>query len=296
MKVSVKVNKITRGVAMCIIVLFLTSIIMYNILDNNRIKVITQIVAIDNLPSSFEGFTILHISDLHGKVFGKEQEKLINIVNNCNYDMIAITGDMKDKSNHNNEALLKLLGGIKNKEYIFYVSGNSDDPYYNKKIKTETQAGIELKKKRCIFLDEPYPIKRGENTIWVCSLYLNNDISKQPNEISNKDIKIALSHFPLDKEGYDSASYIGLPNYDLVLAGHYHGGQWRVPIYGAVFIPNVNKLEFFPKQSTVSGLMEYGNYKQYVTRGLGASSKYPFLKFRLFNTPEINLITLVKEK
>ena len=61
-----------------------------------------------------------------------------------------------------------------------------------------------------------------------------------------------------------------------------------------MFIPDINGNKLFPKQNLVSGLNTYGRYNQYVSRGLG-SSKGTF-NFRLFNTPEINLITLVKNK
>ena len=78
-----------------------------------------------------------------------------------------------------------------------------------------------------------------------------------------------------------------------MLAGHYHGGQWRIPFYGAIFIPDAfSEIYLFPNQDEVKGLVTWGDTNQYVSAGLGASSNYKFLEFRLFNSPEINLLIL----
>ncbi len=86
----------------------------------------------------------------------------------------------------------------------------------------------------------------------------------------------------------------GLPPYDLVIAGHYHGGQIRLPGYGAFYIPDdsLPRQGLFPPQELASGLYVGNGIQQYVSRGLGASSRITFLKFRLFDTPEVNLIIL----
>ena len=271
-------------------------IVIYISTDNNKIKVVTEKVAIKNLPDSFDGFTILQLSDLHGKRFGDKQQKLLKKINNCNYDMIAITGDMMDNNNRDKKAFFELLDGIKNKDYLFCVRGNDDPPYYTNNTKKRTQIGVELEQKGCKLLESPYSIKRGDSTIWIFTLFNDSTLNSLPKNIPSGDTKIAISHYPLDQADYEDGQREGLPDCDLVLAGHYHGGQWRIPFIGALFVPDVNGHGLFPKQNTVSGLMEYGNYKQYITRGLGASGKYPLLRFRLFNTPEINLITLVKSK
>jgi len=65
---------------------------------------------------------------------------------------------------------------------------------------------------------------------------------------------------------------------------------------GAMFVPTKNPKEsFFPDKEIVSGLYNYENVSQYVSSGLGASKKIPFLGFRLFNTPQIDVIRLMKK-
>ena len=110
-----------------IITLLILITIIYNIYDSNRIKIVEQNVKIDNLPQSFNNFTILQITDLHGKYFGENQNKLLDKINSIDYDMIAITGDIKNKHEDNIDAFLDMMNGINNKEKVFFVMGNADD-------------------------------------------------------------------------------------------------------------------------------------------------------------------------
>jgi len=259
-------------------------IIIYNIYDNNRIVTVKQDVQIDNLPTSFNNFKILQISDLHGKMFGKNQELLINTVNSIAYDAIAISGDMIDNDSTDYEPFIKLLEGIENKDYIFYIEGNHG-PKFNKK----------LENLGCIPLNKPYEIKKENDKIVVFDFFDNGKFRDDIKDYEDYTT-IGITHYPWHDSFYNNArEHVG--KYDLVIAGHYHGGQIRIPFYGALFIPNISVAEFFPKQSDVSGYNVYGDYKQYISRGLGASKLGSTnFKFRLFNTPEINLITLVKNK
>lgn len=272
MKIKIKV---------CISILLLL-MIGYNIYNNSKINVLKEDIVIEDIPKSFENFTILQISDLHGKRFGKNQKRLIQKINNLDYDIIAMTGDMQDSKNNDDKPLNELLDGIKNKDYLFYVSGNHGPKYSN-----------ELKDKGCISLDKPYEIKRGNDSIWMYDFYSDTKLKPEGKEIDDRYTKIAITHYPWNETFYDNAKdQVG--SYDLVIAGHYHGGQYRIPFYGAIFIPEVNTGDcYFPKQDDVSGLNIYGNYKQYISAGLGASGS-KIRRFRLFNTPEINLIRLVK--
>lgn len=219
------------------------------------------------MPKSFEGFTILQITDLHGKYFGENQEKLIDIINNNDYDMIAITGDVINKHTESIEPFLDLMNGISNKENVFFVFGNADDKkYYN-----------DIKSSGCNMLEEPYKFERDNDELWINEYNFQQRFDKD-------GVSIGLGHIPIPQD-------VG---YDLILVGHYHGGQYRIPFYGALFVPDVNGNGILPKQEDVSGIKDFGNYKQYISRGLGASANLKFLEFRLFNTPEINLIKLVR--
>ncbi|MDY3998762.1 MAG: hypothetical protein SOY73_06660 [Blautia sp.] len=88
---------------------------------------------------------------------------------------------------------------------------------------------------------------------------------------------------------------MGYIDYDLSIAGHYHGGQLRLPFIGTLYIPSPTSgiiNGYFPTQKDVKGLNQIQNMQQYISAGLDSSASISFLDFRLFNTPEINVIIL----
>ena len=302
-----------------IVFIMCVAIIIYNYIDNNRVKVVKQDVIINNLPEEFENFTILQITDLHSKYFGNNQERLTKLINNQQYDFLVFTGDMGNIYDENNNAFIDLIEGINNKNFVFYIAGNSGPFvfeneglrfFYNssRNLKKNNMADI-LESYGIHLMDQVYGLKRGDNTLWISELITNREFNEKTNfQFNNGDIKIAITHYPMNESYYENQTAQwrmdddifsinndnNIPIYDLVLAGHYHGGQWRVPILGALYIPDINGNYFLPSRERVSGLTKWGDYKQYVSRGLGASGDYKFTRFRFFNTPEINLIKLVR--
>ena len=224
-----------------------------------------------------------------------DQKYLIDKINSIDYDILVITGDMSnDNDIEKSDGFIKLLDGINNKNNIFYVDGNEGLIAIDDTTNKVTDIGEQLINKECILLDKPYVIERNGQKL-VLSQFLNKEAyEKQYLETEDEDIKIVLTHYPRDKRYYEEVSVGNLPDYDLVIAGHYHGGQYRIPFLGAIFIPNINPYgtRFFPKQEEVSGLTEWGGYKQYVSRGLGASGDYKILRFRLFNIPQMDVLIL----
>lgn len=271
-----------KFVFMFFIFIVLVGTVIYNVYDNNRVIVVEEDVHIEGLPKVFDGFKILQLSDLHEKEFGENQDDLLDLINSLDYDIIAITGDMYSMNSKNEKPFLDLLDGIKNKDYMFYVSGNHG-PEFSKV----------LSDRGCIPLDKPYEIEMDGYKMAIYDFYDGKEFSNSIKEYDS-DVKIGITHYPWDESFYlNSKDMIG--NYDLIIAGHYHGGQIRVPFYGALFVPNLNGAKFLPDQYEVSGLQEYGDYKQYISRGLGASGGKKWNRFRLFNTPEVNLIELISD-
>lgn len=303
------------------IVLFATLLILvvYHVYDNNRIVVKQDVVFIENLPPQFQDFTILQITDLHGKYFGQNQAYLTALINTLEYDIIAVTGDMETSSN-SFDPFIALLEGIKNKENLFYVNGNSDLAY-DFLTGTKTDSGQKIEECGCILLDKPYPLMREGQILWLVDdlstsyrdlnpyqdvprtrfrsdieyiAYQEHygDLGTMADRIKeSSDLTVALAHIPRTQTELEKmVSPVNFWGSDLILAGHYHGGQIRIPFYGALFIPARSPFleNFFPDQRYVSGLIAGNNVQQYVSRGLGSSN----IPFRLFNTPEINLLTL----
>lgn len=280
-------------------------IVIYTIWDNNRIKVVEKDIEIKGLPREFEGFKILQISDLHEKTFGEKQENLIRKVNSINYDVITLTGDLLGSPDSGNYSpVYDLLDGINHKKHMLFVPGNTDPiPYVvnsdqtiskNPFLKGMEDRGVTL-------LDHVYPFNRENTSIY----FVNFDLSylKSSNLLDNlekDDLLVALNHYPVvDKriEQLHADPYLYNSEYDLILAGHYHGGQIRLPLFGALFVPEAwyERNGLFPPQDRVKGLWQYINTKQYVSAGLGSSHAIPFLAFRFLNTPEINVLTLKRK-
>ena len=118
--------------------------------------------------------------------------------------------------------------------------------------------------------------------------------------MSVSDIHISLAHeVPSDSYVYTSEEHNPqverfLASPELILAGHYCGGVWRLPFLGAFYVPDktLPRGGWFPAQEDVSGLSTVGESQVYITKGLSTSGSVPLMPFRLFNSPEISVLTL----
>jgi uncharacterized protein len=281
--------------------------IVYVALDNNKVNIKYTDVYIENLPVEFNTYTILQMTDLHSKEFGNE---LYDKINNVNYDMITFTGDMINNKDFSMKTLKSLVSNIKNKDIMIYVDGNNGPKTYDENNNKVTDFGIEVEALGCTLLKDTYCIEKSNSRIWISNFdiatnmicygkkYYYEDKFKQKFSLIGNDVSIGIGHEPVNKSilKWISMNKIRYYKYDLIIAGHYHGGQIRIPFVGAIFVPTKNPKEsFFPDKEIVSGLYNYENVSQYVSSGLGASNKIPFLGFRLFNTPQIDIIRLMKK-
>lgn len=114
--------------------------------------------------------------------------------------------------------------------------------------------------------------------------------------IKDSDVQVVVSHMPLTKE-YIVASRnetarsgkLHLRNASLILSGGYCGGQWRLPLVGAIWAP---ELGFFPEDHLLQGMSYTGGVWQHISPGLDVNPMYPLLPFRLFNSPAATLLVL----
>ncbi|MFD1705956.1 metallophosphoesterase [Siminovitchia sediminis] len=318
---------------MLMMLLILIGLVIYILWDNNRIVVRKENIVLDHLPEQLQGFSILQISDLHEKEFGKNNKRLIEQINSLEYDAIVFTGDMLDGAESDNyEYFYSLIEGIHNKELALFVYGNSDPPSYQTAPVFEKSEFIRGMEKRGVqFLEtiETLEVDKAKihfiNFEWAIitnpeyigrvngtyrpsyhrhDKYLDYqgglwDKTKNIEDIVSSDVTVALNHFPIAEPRVDyiqSDPNTEWRNFDLILSGHYHGGQIRLPFVGALYIPEpwYEPNSFYPPQDRVKGLWKYKTTFHYVSAGLGSSDAISFLEFRLFNPPEMNLLKLTR--
>jgi uncharacterized protein len=275
-----KINKIS------IAILLLLAIIVFLYSETNTLTVTKIELPFDNLPENFDGFKIVHISDLHNKEFGTEQQKLVEIIKKSKPDMIAITGDLIDSDYEKDENAVTLVKEIRDIAPIYYVTGNHEwrsGRYPDLREELE-KLGVKIlddKVERItvgqdditiLGIDDPFKYRS-----WDRNQYFRQELGSLVESVDKDDFTILLSHRPELFEDYVSHK---IP---LVLSGHTHGGQIGLPGKRAIIAPHQG---LFPKYS--KGLYEKDNTKMVISRGLGTSK----LPIRLFNRPQVIVISL----
>lgn len=327
----------TRRLIVPLALLLLLACAAYNIYDNGRVAVARQDIAISGLPESFEGYRILQISDLHGRSFGQGQSRLLAAIEGMDYDCVLFTGDMNKyavSDAQSSAAVLTLVDGLGRDRPMYWADGNTgpfaaETSAIGSRTGELTAIGKELEARGVHVLLEPVPIRRGGARIWLvppldapaiemdwldvptdrfdsagqyeqATAYGRRLLAWYGRLRHNGEVKIRVDHYPMQTDlAAEQLDALGYLDYSLSVAGHYHGGQFRIPFYGALYIPSPTAgvcSGWFPDQREVKGLNSIGDMQQYVSAGLGASARIPLLAFRLFDTPQIDLLTLRCEK
>ncbi|HFJ9285946.1 TPA: metallophosphoesterase [Bacillus toyonensis] len=276
-----KINRIVMII--CILVGF--TIFLY--LQNNLISITEVKITSSKIPSSFKGYKILQISDLHNKQFGDNQDVLIQKIKSIDPDIIAITGDLIDSKSYDVEVSMQLIREMVKKYPVYFVTGNHEQGSgkYNSLEK-------ELKKYDVnILRNEHVGIRKGEQEINLLGIddpefvtgnrdegnIIIDEIKKAKIEMQPDRYNVLLSHRPEFIKEYTNERLA------LVLSGHAHGGRVRLPFIGGLVAPNQGVL---PKYT--AGLYVEQNTSMVVSRGLGNS----IIPQRILNRPEIVVVQL----
>ena len=270
-------------------VLILLVLCFAQVLWANTAVVLTEYsVKSENLPASFLGFKIAHISDLHNDELGKDNEKVISVLRDAKPDIIAVTGDLIDSYDTDTDIALSFIKQALEIAPCYYVNGNHEE----RVIESYEILRAELIDMGVHVLEnESLVLERGGESINIIGVsdpgfetdYLFGDtegvLRRHLDELmkDKEGFTLLLSHRPELFDLYADK------NMDLVLTGHAHGGQFRLPFVGGLYAPNQG---VFPEYD--SGIYTEDNTNMIVSRGLG-NSLFPF---RLNNRPEVVVVTL----
>ena len=254
---------------------------------NTALEVTPYTVTSSQLPAKFSGFRIAQISDLHNTQIGKDNEKLLAMLADSQPDLIAITGDLIDSRNTNIQSALDFAAQAIQIAPCYYVTGNHESRIAEYDIlKTGLEdLGVIVLENEALTLasgDASIVLAGVQDPSFSSSEYLEDEAPIMTQALENfqfsqEDFVLLLSHKP---ELFPT--YCDYP-IDLVLTGHVHGGQFRIPYFGGLFAPSQG---FFPEYD--AGLYEDNGTVMLISRGIG-NSVFPF---RVNNPPEVLLITL----
>lgn len=241
------------------------------------------------IPAAFNGFRIVHISDLHNTLFGDGNKKLIDKIRANEPDIIAVTGDIIDSRRTDTAVALDFVEKALEIAPVYYVTGNHEfrTPEGKRLVKVMKSLGVAVLENKSLSLE------RGKDKISLYGIddpyfyggYMSEEeapvVADALEKLKKTDgFSLLLSHRP---EFFDLYREYG---FSLVLSGHAHGGQFRLPFVGGFIAPGQG---LFPEYD--SGLYEKEGTKMVVSRGLGNS----IIPLRLFNRPEIITVILKAE-
>lgn len=282
--------KILRRIVLLAVAFFLVELYI----DSNVLTTTEFIIKNEKIPIKFDGYKILHLSDLHSKSFGIKNDKLIEKINLINPEIIVMTGDMVNCNDTNFDNFFELVKVLVKKYKIYYIVGNHEQNM--KKVNKNVIIDF-LKSNGVKVLDnEKVELVKGDEKInlyglWCNLRYYSAKTEGEKEDFTLETIEKIMENVEMNKEEYNILLAHN-PNFiesyaawgaDLMLSGHIHGGMVRIPFIGGVFSPDTL---LFPKYD--SGLYNVSGKQLIVSRGLGKGVR----GFRFFNRPEINVITL----
>ena len=247
-------------------------------------------VGLKGLPEGFDGFRIVHLSDIHGHEYGDYSRELLEKVRAEEPDIIVITGDLIDREEQLSmvPALAKGLAAI---APTYYVTGNHEwsVEWSGSTHAVRTLKGLLAESGVTVLSNEYEVLERDGSKIVLAGVDDPNGYADQktPEELAAEIEQNAPGLFTLLlAHRNDAIEDYAAAGYDFVLSGHAHGGIIRLPFTDGLLSPTRT---FFP--TWTSGVYAVGDTTLFVSRGLGNNTT-PIKGFRLFNRPELAVVEL----
>jgi len=248
-------------------------------IERYLIGVNTYRIPIARLPDAFHGFTIIHLTDIHyGSLVPLELVAyVVRRANNLRHDITVCTGDYVHKNDLPDPVneVWPVLSRLEAPSGVYSVLGNHDH------WASTRRSVYWLKQSKQNLRQQAVPIQRGGQRIWLGGV---GDLWEDAPSIDDAfhglppgECKIVLAHNP------DTADLPHQTRIDLMISGHTHGGQVRLPFLGPPVLPVKNK-------RYSSGIIDTQSMKLFISRGIGWAG-YPV---RFNCPPEIAMLVLEK--
>ena len=266
------------------LILAISSFCLYSrFLGTNGLVIKERAIIDSNLPKNFYGLKIVQISDIHYKVTTSKEElkEIVEEINLLKPDIVVLTGDLFDSNikykKNDYEDVIKLLNQIDCNIDKYAIKGEDD-------LKTNRWEDV-ISASNFIDLNDKHELIYSNGLdplllVGISSNYKKNHIKKTLTSIYEEinieyKFSILLTHEP------DVIDDIDYSKFNLILAGHTHGGQVKLPFIGGIIKDKYAKVY-------TNDYYDLGNTKLYISSGIG-TSKY---KFRLSNKPSFNFYRL----
>lgn len=282
-----------------LVLLIVIALLLFCSYQNRHLETTYYTYKAEQLGADLEGYRIVQISDLHNVKFGKNNQKLVDRIRECEPDMIVLTGDLVDSNHTNVDRAVQFVDEIVKICPVYYVTGNHE--YWLEKSEYDELMDGLVSAWVVILDNQVVEISRGDAKFRLVGLddrsladgtleallsdeSIRNNQAEQKEETADnedsgeKELTVVLAHEP-----QYLARYAGT-GVDLVLSGHAHGGQFRLPFVGGIVAPDQG---FLPEYT--AGEYYMNGTEMIVSRGLGNS----VIPVRLFNYPEIVCVDLV---
>ncbi len=256
------------------------------LLDSScRIVTSEYTVSSPALPESFEGFTIVQLSDIHGRIFGKDSAGLVKKTAAQEPDIIVISGDMADENMEDLSEMESLLGQLREIAPVYYVSGNHEwwAGWLPELEEIFARQDVRYLKNEYVMLErggESVALLGVEDPNGPAGMIKPPELVEALESEKGESFRILLGHRNYWRDTYPELDV------DLIFCGHAHGGIVRLPFIGGLVGTN---FDIFPDD--VDGAVESGRYTMIVSRGLGNSVPVP----RFLNNPELVVVKLESE-
>lgn len=271
-----KKKKILLYISLLIIILIL--FMLYARFIGTKGIIVKEYKIETTIPDNFDGLKIVHISDIHygGTFKEKELKKLVKKVNLINPDIIVITGDIFEKDIFDDNANNILTANLKEmnaKLGKYAITGNHDLNHneFNDILNNSNFINIDNTYELIYYNDQEPIIIAGISSSYD-NIAIETKLNNYKKYIEKNDIKykILILHEPDIIENITD-------NFNLILAGHSHNGQIKLPLIGPLLLKEGSK-RYYKEHYTIN------NQELYISSGLGTST----LPLRFQNHPSIN--------